>query len=90
MEVNATRKSFNQSTNAGVYMSFGKLFCTFFALGASVVFAASGNVFPDPAMDQSQTAGVQKGGSCGLRSLSNCAETCRELVLLLIIGKGVR
>jgi peptide-methionine (S)-S-oxide reductase len=40
-------------------MSLGKLFTTFLALGASVVLAASGKVFPDPAADQAATTGMQ-------------------------------
>jgi len=40
-------------------MSFRKLLGTFFALGASAVFAASGNVFPDPAVDQAPVSGPQ-------------------------------
>jgi peptide-methionine (S)-S-oxide reductase len=40
-------------------MSLGKLFTTFLALGASVLFAASGKTFPDPVADQAATTGMQ-------------------------------
>jgi peptide-methionine (S)-S-oxide reductase len=40
-------------------MSFGKLLTTFFALGATVIFASSASSFPDPAADSTTPTGKQ-------------------------------
>ena len=42
-------------------MSFSKSVATFFALGASVIFAASPRSFPDPALDSTPVTGMQNG-----------------------------